>query len=102
MLSDNGSPYIAKDTQIFARQLGLKPRFTPVQSPQSNGISEAFVKTLKRDYVQMTPLPDAQTVLGLIEGWIEDYNDNHPHSGLELAPISTGHLGITMEAWAYA
>jgi putative transposase len=49
MLTDNGSPYIAKDTQIFARHLGLKPCFTPVQSPQSNGISEAFVKTLKRD-----------------------------------------------------
>lgn len=39
MLSDNGSPYIARDTQIFARQLGLKPCFTPVRSPQSNGIS---------------------------------------------------------------
>lgn len=84
MLSDNGSPYIARDTQIFARQIGLKPCFTPVQSPQSNGISEAFVKTLKRDYVQVTPLPDARTVLGLIGGWIEDYNNNHPHSGLKM------------------
>ncbi|KRW97781.1 integrase [Paracoccus sp. MKU1] len=84
MLSDNGSPYIAKDTQIFARQLGLKPCVTPVKSPQSNGISEAFVKTLKRDYVQVTPLPDAQTGLGLIGTWIEDYNENHPHSGLKM------------------
>lgn len=84
MLSDNGPPYIAKDTRIFARQLGLKPCFTPVQSPQSNGISEAFVKTLKRDYVHVTPLPDAQTVLALIGNWIEDYNENHPHSGLKM------------------
>jgi len=84
VLTDNGSPYIAKDTQIFARQLGLKPCFTPVRSPQSNGMSEAFVKTLKRDYVQVTPLPDAQNVLGLIGTWIEDYNDNHPHSGLKM------------------
>lgn len=84
VLTDNGSPYIAKDTQIFARQLGLKPCFTPVRSPQSNGMSEAFVKTLKRDYVQITPLPDAETVLGLIGSWIEDYNDNHPHSGLKM------------------
>lgn len=84
ILTDNGSPYIAKDTQIFARQLGLKPCFTPVRSPQSNGMSEAFVKTLKRDYVQVTPLPDAQTVLALIGAWIEDYNDNHPHSGLKM------------------
>lgn len=42
------------------------------------------MKTLKRDYVQVTPLPDAHTVLGLIGGWIEDYNNNHPHSGLKM------------------
>ena len=53
-------------------------------SPQSNGISEAFVNTLKRDYVNVTPLPDAAAVLGLIAGWFEDHNDNHPHSGLKM------------------
>ena len=84
MLSDNGSPYIAKDTQIFARQLGLKPCFTPVQSPQSNGISEAFVKTLKRDYLRISPVPDAKTALDKIAGWFDDYNENHPHSGLRM------------------
>lgn len=84
MLSDNGSPYIAKDTQVFARQLNLKSCFTPVRSPQSNGMAEAFVKTMKRDYVQLTPLPDARTALQLIGGWIDDYNDNHPHSGLRM------------------
>ena len=42
MLSDKGSPYIAKETQISARQLGLKPCLTPVQSPQSNGLSLAM------------------------------------------------------------
>jgi putative transposase len=84
MLSDNGSPYTAKDTRVFARQLGLKPCFTPVKSPQSNGISEAFVRTLKRDYVQVTPLPSAEVVLGLLPSWFEDYNANHPHSGLKM------------------
>lgn len=83
VLSDNGAPYTAKDTRIFARQLGLRPCFTPVKSPQSNGLSEAFVHTLKRDYVRVTPLPDAKTALGLIDGWFEDYNENHPHSGLK-------------------
>ena len=84
VLSDNGSPYTAKDTRIFARQLGLKPCFTPVRSPQSNGVSEAFVATLKRDYVQVAPLPDAASALALIGTWFEDYNDNHPHSGLKM------------------
>ena len=74
---------MAKGTHIFARQLGLLPCFTPVKSPQSKGLSEAFVNTLKRDYVRVTPLPDAETALGLIDGWFEDYNENHPHSGLK-------------------
>jgi transposase InsO family protein len=56
-LSDNGSAFTARETRAFARQLGLKPCFTPVRSPQSNGISEVFVHTLKRDYVRVSPLP---------------------------------------------
>ena len=82
-MTDNGSAYTAKETRIFARQLGLKPCFPPVASPQSNGMSEAFVEKLKRDYVRVNPLPDAEAVLRLIEDWIEDYDDNHPHSGLK-------------------
>ncbi len=84
ILSDNGSPYIARETRIFAAQLGLKPCFTPVKSPQSNGISEAFVNTLKRDYVRVTPVPNAETALKAISAWFEDYNDHHPHSGLKM------------------
>ena len=84
MLSDNGSPYIARETRIFAAQLGLKPCFTPVKSPQSNGISEAFVNTLKRDYVRVTPIPNAEIAMQAIAGWFEDDNENHPHSGLKM------------------
>lgn len=51
---------------MFARQIGIKRCFTPISSAQSNGNSEASVKTLKRDYIQSTSLPDAESVLGLI------------------------------------
>ena len=83
-LSDNGSPYTAKETRHFAAALNLKPCFTPVRSPESNGMSEAFVKTFKRDYVRVNPLPDAQRALRQIAGWIADYNDVHPHSALRM------------------
>jgi putative transposase len=46
-----GSAYTAKRTRLFARQIGLQPVTTPVRSPQSNGMAECFVKTIKRDYV---------------------------------------------------
>ncbi|MFE8585983.1 integrase core domain-containing protein, partial [Sphingomonas sp. NCPPB 2930] len=42
------------------------------------------VHTLKRDYVRVSPLPDAPTALTSLAGWTEDYNDNHPHSGLKM------------------
>lgn len=83
-LSDNGSAYTAKPTRAFAQAINLVPCFTPIASPESNGLSEAFVKTFKRDYVRVHPLPDAKTALSLIAGWIEDYNEIHPHSGLNM------------------
>ncbi|GAB7535784.1 hypothetical protein BGC_20000 [Burkholderia sp. 3C] len=41
--------------------LGLKPLTTRVRSPQSNGMAESFVKTMKRDYIAIMPKPDAAT-----------------------------------------
>jgi putative transposase len=83
-LSDNGSAYIAKPTSETATALGLHLAFTPVRSPESNGIAEAFVKTLRRDYAKLTILPDAETAMRLLPGWIDDYNTVHPHSGLKM------------------
>ena len=81
-LSDNGSIYAAAKTIDVALALNLDPCFTPVESPESNGMAEAFVKTFKRDYVRVNPIPDAATALAAIEGWITDYNEVHPHSRL--------------------
>lgn len=83
-LSDNGSCFTAHETVSFARELGLKPCFTPVRSPESNGMAEAFVKTFKRDYVFCNDRPDAQTVLVQLATWFEDYNERHPHKGLRM------------------
>jgi putative transposase len=54
-----------------------------------NGMSEAFVKSLKRDNIGIAYPPkrrDAETALHLIDEWIEEYNEIHPHSGLKMAP----------------
>ncbi|WP_245295966.1 IS3 family transposase [Methylobacterium sp. C1] len=81
-LTDNGSCYVARDTRRFARELGLIPKTTPLESPQSNGMAEAFVRTLKRDYVRVSVLPDAESVLRQLPVWLAHYNDLHPHRAL--------------------
>jgi transposase InsO family protein len=53
-----------------------------VRSPESNGISEVFVKTLRRNYIRLAVLPNAETLLALLPSWFDDYNEVHPHSGL--------------------
>ena len=67
----------------MARALGLKMLFTPVRSPESNGMSESFVKTLKRDYARLNVLTDADVILAMLPDWIENYCEVHPHSGLK-------------------
>src|SRR6516165_9023203 len=81
-LSDNGSPYTAGETRALARAIGLVPCTTPIQSPQSNGMAEAFVKTIKRDYARVSAKPDAASVLRQLDAWFEHYNTVHPHKAL--------------------
>ena len=47
-------------------------------------MAESFVKTFKRDYVNMHDLPDAKTVMELLPVWFEDYNINHSHKSLKM------------------
>lgn len=81
-LSDNGSCYICGKTRRFAKEIGFLPVTTPVESPQSNGMAEAFVRTFKRDYVEVNPTPDAQTVIRALPAWFDHYNELHPHRAL--------------------
>ena len=81
-LSDNGSIFAAHRTIEIAVALNLVPCFTPVESPESNGMAEAFVKTFKRDYVRVSPIPDAADRARPDRCWMEDYNTVHPHSRL--------------------
>lgn len=53
-------------------------------APESNGVSETFVKTIKRDDARILPRPDACTVLRQLPAWIDDFTENQPHSSMEL------------------
>ncbi|WP_167693650.1 IS3-like element IS2 family transposase [Shigella dysenteriae] len=81
-LTDNGSCYRTNETRQFARMLGLEPKNTAVRSPESNGIAESCVKTIKRDYISIMPKPDGLTAAKNLAEAFEHYNEWHPHSAL--------------------
>lgn len=82
LLTDNGSAYIAKSTKHLLKLLGIEDCKTAVCSPQSNGMAESLVKTLKRDYLPFMNLNNAQTALMELPRVVELYNNEHPHSAL--------------------
>jgi len=99
-LTNNGSPYIARDTRSFARAIGLEPLTTAIASSQSNGTAEAFVKTFNRDYPDRMDRRDALTVLRQLDTAFEHYNELHPHKALRMLSPSmfrrrTAELSIT-------
>lgn len=59
-LMNNGSSYLAGETRRFARHIGLELLTTPIDSSQSNGMTEAFVQTFKRGYIRVSPCSDAK------------------------------------------
>ncbi|HCB1716472.1 TPA: IS3 family transposase [Citrobacter freundii] len=81
-LTDNGSAYRAHETRAFARMLGLEPCTTAVRSPESNGIAESFVKTIKRDYISIMPKADSRIAVMNLAVAFSHYNEHHPHSAL--------------------
>ena len=81
-LSDNDGIFTALDTICTAERLNVIPITTPAYSPQSNGMAEAFVNTLRRDYIASADLASAQAVLAQIPEWFADYNAAAPHSTL--------------------
>ncbi len=66
-----------------AGDAALLPRIRRLVAERPTYGYRRITAVLKRDYVHVTPLPDAETVLKLFGAWIEDYNENHPHSGLK-------------------
>jgi len=62
----------------------LDIRTTEAYGSESNGIAEAFVKTLKRDYVWLSDIKNAKTVMDQLPNWIEDCNERAPHKALRM------------------
>jgi len=70
-LSDNGSAYIASATRPFATGVELVVCTTPIGSPESNGVAQAFIKTFKRDYVALHRSGHPRVILEQLPEWFK-------------------------------
>jgi len=86
VISDNGAQFIADAFAQFAQTMGfLHVRVSP-HRPQTNGIAERFVRTLK-DWLAWHAWQSPEELTALLAEFITYYNDR-PHQGAELAGLS--------------
>lgn len=57
-------------------------------------MSEAFVNTIKRDYVYVSDCDTAKNVMRMLGDWFADYNQIAPHSALGMKSPVEYRLGI--------
>lgn len=72
----------ANETRQFAQMIGLEPKNTAVRSPESNGITESFMKTMKRDCISIMSKPDGLMAAKKLAETFEHYNEWHLHNVL--------------------
>jgi transposase InsO family protein len=86
VISDTGPQFIADAFAQFAKEMTfLHIRIAP-HRPQTNGIAERFVRTLK-EWLAWHTWQSAEELAALLAEFIVYYNDR-PHQGAELAGLS--------------
>lgn len=86
LISDRGIHFTAKVFQELARSEEFIHVLIARHRPQSNGIAERFVRTLK-EWLRDKTWADDEELAALIEPFIAEYNDR-PHQGLPLPGLS--------------
>ena len=86
LISDRGAHFIAKAFKALQQQAAFIHVLIAPHRPQSNGIAERFVRTLKEWLASQTWQSAAELAM-LLAQFIAEYNDR-PHRGLALPGLS--------------
>lgn len=86
LISDRGVHFTAQVLQELARSEGFVHVVIARHRPQSNGIAERFVRTLK-EWLATRSWHDDQELLELLTEFRTEYNDR-PHQGLAISGLS--------------
>lgn len=97
LITDRGSHFRAKVFQGLAQRHQFIHVMIARHRPQSNGIAERFVRTLK-EWLCDTSWNDDQELARLLEQFIAEYNER-PHQGLPIPGLSPNEFANRL--WLY-
>jgi transposase InsO family protein len=86
LISDRGTHFTANAFKKLVRYEEFIHVLIARHRPQSNGIAERFVRTLK-EWLADKPWQDDQELLVLLQQFLDEYNDR-PHQGIAIPGLS--------------
>jgi putative transposase len=88
IISDNGSPFIAKDFKEFIRVSGMTHVKTSANYPQGNGKKERWFRTLKEECIRKQVPLSLENAKKLVSEYVDYYNTVRLHSTIGyIAPV---------------
>jgi transposase InsO family protein len=97
LITDRGSHFRAKVFQDLAQQHQFVHVMIARHRPQSNGIAERFVRTLK-EWLFDTSWNDGKDLTALLKQFLVEYNER-PHQGLPIPGLSPNEFANRL--WLY-
>jgi transposase InsO family protein len=73
---DHGSPFMSEHFQNQLRFFGMAPSFAFVREPETNGVAERFIRTLKEQVVFGRIYTDIEHVRAAVRAYFERYNQH--------------------------
>ena len=73
---DHGSPFMSEYFQNQLKFFGITPSFAVVRQPETNGVAERFIRTLKEQIVFGRIYRDIEEVRAAVRTYFERYNQH--------------------------
>ena len=83
LTTDNGTQFTASRFLETLARLGITHRRTAYHHPEGNSYIERFHRSLKEEEVWVHEYRSLEEARASIGRWIEEYNHNRPHQGLQ-------------------
>lgn len=79
---DNGPEFISKAIKQWLSTIGVEVLYIEPGSPWQNGVCESFNSRLRDEYMQQTEITSESDGRLKARIWMDDFNENRPHSSL--------------------